>query len=329
MNESSEGDLVVVCVTYGNRWSLLEQVIRSAINQKIEKFIVIDNGTPYNATQKIKEEFSSKVIPYRLEKNTGSAGGFSAGISIAMEDNPSWIMLLDDDNMLAPDCISILLNQPYPTRDARLAFRPQREKKAKSGIQEKSRERRSGSFLGFHIIDLLEKVKDKHIRKVKEGMAPNMLTYNQAPYSGLLLPATLIKEIGLPRADYVLYSDDSEWTSRIPLCGRLIHSIPEAIVNDLDASWHITETPKSSLRIWLTEGSDFRAYYASRNQVAFEILRDGRYRADRLINALIFMSGLLSLSLIEKSWKRLFVLITAIYDGWTNSLGENPEYPLT
>lgn len=327
MRPSSKQKVVAVCVTYGNRWHFVERALNAAVRQGVSRIILIDNGTPDACGKLAENAFPQIVISLRLNRNIGSAGGFAVGLERAKSEEPDWILLLDDDNEMEDSCLEKLLKAPHPIEDARLALRPEHQIALMEGQPPDRVFHKKGAFLGFHLSDILYKIS---IRRTPPNNAKNSLniTCPQAPYSGLLLPANLLATIGIPRKDFMLYSDDSEWSSRIISSGHKIHLVADALIRDLDASWHIKSKKQSSILTWLTEGSDFRAYYACRNQIAFERLRDGRFSFTKAMNAVVYLTALFWTATIKGRQSRLRVLIRAIWNGWIDRLGEDKEYPL-
>ena len=106
-----DGDIEKVCavtVTYGRRWHLLRQVIASALSEGLSEIIVIDNAAQDDIAKLAAEEFGDFAYVVRMPKNTGSAGGFKAGLEQAMARNADYILLLDDDNKLGAGCVATL-----------------------------------------------------------------------------------------------------------------------------------------------------------------------------------------------------------------------------
>jgi len=97
----------IITVTYGERFKFLKQVLDSLIDSNsINKIIVIDNGSNEKEKidlyiQKINKDKNKDLIKLvRHEKNLGSAGGFSSGISEARKYPCDYVMMLDDDNVI-------------------------------------------------------------------------------------------------------------------------------------------------------------------------------------------------------------------------------------
>ena len=107
MKKLYEGVYAVV-VTYADRYHLLKQVVKGALDAGCSKVIIVDNNS--KCKTKNKKLKSKKVDYVLLKENTGSAGGYKAGLQYAMKDkkcNSVW--LLDDDNVPDKNALHLLL----------------------------------------------------------------------------------------------------------------------------------------------------------------------------------------------------------------------------
>jgi GT2 family glycosyltransferase len=78
------------------------------IGSKICRTIVVDNGSAPDPSGEFMQAHPwSKVI--RCEKNGGWSGGNNVGIRHALEHGAEWVLLLNNDTIVAPDIIDRLL----------------------------------------------------------------------------------------------------------------------------------------------------------------------------------------------------------------------------
>ena len=125
--------VTVVTVTYGERRALLHQVLDALPAQGVSRAVVVDNGARWPVKDELAAAYGDFVDVVEMGRNTGSAGGFAAGIQRALETGAEFIWLLDDDNRPVPDCLAALsaayqeLRGQHPADLlAVLAFRPER-----------------------------------------------------------------------------------------------------------------------------------------------------------------------------------------------------------
>jgi GT2 family glycosyltransferase len=70
--------------------------------------VVLDNASTDGSVESIAEVFP-EIEVHRLSENRGYAGNNNVGIDLAIARGADWILLLNDDVVLAPDCLSELL----------------------------------------------------------------------------------------------------------------------------------------------------------------------------------------------------------------------------
>lgn len=330
--------IFVVTVTYGQRRSLLEQMLTATLAEGVRDIVIVDNGAGWDVTELVSQypEVRLHVIP--MGANQGSAAGFVAGISAALQDGAEMIWLLDDDNRPLPgalrallDAYDALLAHGGGKQDtAVLAFRPEHQADVAMGVPQARINPRRSSFLGFHVLDIPYKLWRRTpwgSPRVRHGL-PATVELDVAPYSGLLLHRETIEAIGLPRTDFVLYADDSEWSYRITRRGGRIVLVTAARVEDLESSWNIKQNFGSSISGLLCGTGDLRAYYSTRNAAYLFthcLLGSGPWRT---FNLDVYMLLLWCMAWIKGRRERYKLLDQAVRDGVDGRLGVHPEYPL-
>lgn len=330
------GDVFVVTVTYGDRRAFLEQVIAAIPGDEVAGVVVVDNGAHWDVRE-LEAAFptlSLKVI--QMGRNTGSANGFTAGIEAALEAGADSIWLLDDDNLPRPGALRLLrkahddvIASGVGCKVAVLACRPERLPKAVLGTGVSPRHQRHSDFLGFHLFDVPRKVWHR-LQRTTSASAPASETFDlpAAPYSGLLLHRNAIEAIGMPRWDFVLYMDDTEWSSRLVRLGGRIVLVTKALVEDLESSWNIRGRASSRIGSLLCGEGDFRAYYSTRN-AAYLSTRDSRLSAVMwCVNKWLYLLLLWVVATVRGRRARYALLRRAVRDGEAGRLGLHPEYPL-
>lgn len=101
----------IMIPTYKRR-NLLEQAVNSAINQRNfddYEIVICDNDSLHNnETERfIRELNNNKVVYYKNEKNIGMAGNIW---KIVLNARGKWVVLLDDDDLLAPNYLATVYN---------------------------------------------------------------------------------------------------------------------------------------------------------------------------------------------------------------------------
>ncbi len=124
----------------------------------------------------------------RMERNSGSAGGFHAGIKWAYESGFDWVWVLDDDGFPAADCLGRLLE---------VAAR------------------------GFDYLapDLLDEDGDSHFAERWAYARTDVAGFCGGPFNAILLSRTLIGAVGYPLQAMFIWGDEYEYTDRIAEAG--------------------------------------------------------------------------------------------------------------
>ncbi|MFT4248561.1 MAG: glycosyltransferase [Pseudomonas sp.] len=328
--------IVGVTVTYGQRSDYLYKVIDGLRAQGVSSLVVVDNGARWAVKETLETRYAGFVSVVPMGRNQGSAAGYAAGLRYAASSDADFIFLLDDDNLPRAGCISTLLDAHARLQQssqgplALLAFRPEHQPDVAAGVPASRVNLRNNSFRGFHLKDVPYKLLRRlHSRKPGPGTIADLVKMDIAPYSGMFFRRELIDQIGLPKADFVLYTDDSEFTYRVTHAGGRIMLVTKAQIDDLETSWNTRkETKTTSFDIVLNQGSDLRVYYGTRNGVYF-----GRYcrPSNRLVSWLnreTYMALLRLKALRAGKTARYGLVRRAVQDGLAKRLGEHPEFPL-
>ncbi|HEX2312428.1 MAG TPA: glycosyltransferase [Thermomonospora sp.] len=201
--------VVAVVVTY-NRRDLLEEALTAIAGQvrPPDVTVVVDNAST-DGTHDVLAARAGQVETIRLDRNTGGAGGFAAGLARALELGADRIWLLDDDTVPEPGALAALLRVCAGT--ALVASRvvwtdgrphPMNTPRTKPGVTR---------------------------AELEWARALGCVPIRSASFVSVLVEAAAVRERGLPLADYFLWNDDFEFTTRI-LRGRRGLLCPDSVV---------------------------------------------------------------------------------------------------
>jgi len=259
----------VVVVTYGNRWSLLSKTLNSVLKfEEVDEVVVVQNGNSYDLSSKLEE--LSKVTLIKKNKNTGSAGGFWTGLNYLDSKNINNfnILILDDDNLLDADVFNQLKKveklHKYNEKHIWSLFRPNVQG---DYIFEESLEKSKASFAntinGFTFIHIF----NKHYR-YKKKKYNDLVKVITSPYSGLIFPAKMLSDVGLPNRNFYLYSDDIDFTFRISEAGYDILKYKNAKAFDQGIAWQVLNDKKDKNRgAFFLTNDIYRPLYMYRNEL--------------------------------------------------------------
>jgi len=267
--------VTAVLVTYGHRWHLLSRVLEELLRQEqVGTIVVVDNGSPYDLQGEVNAAGLTRVKLLSMGENSGSAGGFAAGIREAYEGTSAeLIWLLDDDNRPKQGCLqSLLLTYAALNADSRnvlLCLRDSRKDQALALAGERQMRVKQNSFLGFHLTELPSKIR-RHLRRTPPDprWRSEIVPAAFAPYGGLFLHRSWISRVGVPDRNFYLYGDDHEYTGRITAAGGRILLVGYCEIEDLEESW--VNEGNRAISLVSRSSSAARVFYSTRNRVYWE-----------------------------------------------------------
>jgi len=257
----------VATLTYGERKQFLYQTVDQLLTQNFEQIYIYCNGISLPYFRKITKKYHQDNVKILYSKiNRGSAGGYHELVKYASTQDPmQYLLLLDDDNLISTDfsdkvipllegCDSIIFINRANRRvlvEARDSKRPCLELGTKN------------SFLGRDIF--------KQFLPSYEQSDSDLIA---APYSGLILPPTVLQKRILPNKAYFLYADDHEYTYRLVTAHNYkISLITDLAITDLEDSFHLDKRNQGFLSNRYIEAEKLRVFYSVRNQFFFGLNR--------------------------------------------------------
>jgi beta-1,4-glucosyltransferase len=333
-----DGKVTAVTVTYGRRWKLLREALRSALREGADCVVVVDNGAQDEIARKVQTAFGDVAEVVSLPRNTGSAGGFHTGIQRALELGAEYLLLLDDDNRLQPGCLARLraahaaLSAAVPVASlAVLAYRPERQASVAARLPAHGMGEKRSAFFGFCLLDLPFKLFRRTSlgrRWIARRAAAPQVAVAIAPYSGLFFHRSVPQAHGLPDERFILYADDTDFSYRLTRNGGRIVLVTDARLEDLEPSWNVQAGFGNTFDALLLGDGDFRAYYSTRNRAYFERWSRGGGGLLRAMNRAAYLGTLRVRAAVVGRGERFELLMRAIRDGEAGQLGEDPQFPL-
>jgi GT2 family glycosyltransferase len=218
-----------VVVTW-NRCDLLAESLAALEAQTLppRHVVVVDNASTDGTSELLRTDFAHLEV-VSLTANIGGAGGFAAGIERALTFDPTLVWLLDDDTVPTATAAEHLVSawSTYPSappglRPAVLASRvvwtdgrdhPMNTPRPKPGAT--SAERRAAGAVGC-------------------------VPIRSASFVSIMCDAQVVRERGLPVADYFLWNDDFEYSTRL-IRSRVGLAVPGSVVVHKTASFASTD----------------------------------------------------------------------------------------
>ncbi|MEV1129894.1 glycosyltransferase [Agromyces sp. NPDC049794] len=213
MNPSSTRPRVVAVVVAYNRRDLLIEVLDalSAQVEPVSRVVVVDNAST-DDTAEVAGAAGDLVDLVPLSRNTGGAGGFAAGMAVALDRHePDWLWLMDDDTVPTEDALRSLLaavdGTGFVAAGSRVLWT--------DGSEHPMNTPRPNPFA----------TPGERAAAARAGGIPVRST----SFVSMLVRADVVREVGLPIADYFIWNDDFEYSTRV-LRGRRGLHVPTSVV---------------------------------------------------------------------------------------------------
>jgi rhamnopyranosyl-N-acetylglucosaminyl-diphospho-decaprenol beta-1,3/1,4-galactofuranosyltransferase len=193
--------VIAVIVTYNRRELLLESLAAvQAQHRPPDAVIVVDNASADGTAAAVRARFGTAVRLAELGDNYGGAGGFAYGMALAIGDAADLIWAMDDDTVPEPGALAALLaaRQDYPGRVPAIVAstvlwtdgRPHPMNTPRARAMAGAAARTAAAACGC-------------------------VPIRSASFVSVLVDAAECQRRGLPRADFFLWNDDFEFTTRL------------------------------------------------------------------------------------------------------------------
>jgi GT2 family glycosyltransferase len=210
------GTAVCAVVVTWNRRDLLVESLAALEAQTLppRHVVVVDNASTDGTGELLRRDYGHLEVVH-LASNIGGAGGFAAGIERALTFDPALVWLLDDDTVptvtAAERLVDVWASYPGAERPRVLASRvvwtdgrdhPMNTPRPKPGAR--AAERRAAASVGC-------------------------VPVRSASFVSVMCDVKVVRQRGLPVADYFLWNDDFEYTTRL-IRGGVGLSVPDSVV---------------------------------------------------------------------------------------------------
>jgi GT2 family glycosyltransferase len=198
--------VVAVVVTW-NRRELLQESLAAvrAQTHAPAAIVVVDNASDDGTTELLDSPYAAELglDVVHLRENTGGAGGFAVGIERALVHHPDLVWLLDDDTVPTPTAVAELV-RAWEGHDGDDGRRP--------------------AVLASRVVWTDGRDHPMNTPRPKPGATSTetaaaarvgAVPIRSASFVSLLCDADRIRERGLPVADYFLWNDDFEYSTRL------------------------------------------------------------------------------------------------------------------
>ncbi len=213
MTEPTSVPRVVAVVVAWNRRDLLIEVLEGLLSQTVPvtEIVVIDNASDDDSAEVARTRAPNADV-LTLSHNTGGAGGFAVGAARALTDhNADWLWLMDDDTIPTPTALEELLRGAEGERVVLAGSRV---------VWTDGQDHPMNTPREKPFVTRAERAAAAHA---------GTLAVRSSSFVSMLVRADIVRERGLPIADYFIWNDDFEFSTRI-LRGMRGRYVPASVV---------------------------------------------------------------------------------------------------
>jgi rhamnopyranosyl-N-acetylglucosaminyl-diphospho-decaprenol beta-1,3/1,4-galactofuranosyltransferase len=192
--------VTAVVVSYNRRQLLLEALAAvHAQSRPPDAVIVVDNASTDGTAAAVRTHYPAVSLA-ELSHNTGGAGGFAYGMALALAGPADLLWLMDDDTVPGPDALAALL---------------QARARWPAGPPALTASRVLWTDGRPHPMNTPRTKPFATKAELRAAAAVGCLPIRSASFVSILVDAGACRRRGLPRADYFLWNDDFEFTTRL------------------------------------------------------------------------------------------------------------------
>ncbi len=189
--------VLAVVVTY-NRSHMLKDCLTALQRQSVPCDILVVDNASTDDTYTVIAPFLSDAVRYRkMEQNLGGAGGFNAGIRQGTEERYRYIWIMDDDAFPESNALEELLSAATRLEDD-FGYLASTVLWIDGKECRMNRQKARKAF--YETVELLQH---------------GLLAIEQATFVSCLFPSEVIRQNGLPIAEFFIWGDDIEYTRRL------------------------------------------------------------------------------------------------------------------
>ena len=186
------------------------------------EIVVVDNGSTDDSIRYLKEIFGDTIHIVQNGENLGYSKGFNAGITYAMDKNPDYLFILNNDTKVDPKALTELVKAAET--DASIGFVSGKVYQYDNPkvLQTVGKLTNSITLVGSHIGANEEDI----------GQYNDIKEYTFIDDVFLLVRKEVIEKVGGYDSNFFLYLEETDWCVRVRKAGFKIIYTPGAKI------WH-------------------------------------------------------------------------------------------
>ena len=305
MNSTPTTKIIVVVLNW-NSYQMTAQCIRSlqATDGPDFQIFLVDNGSTDGSVEMLPREFP-RIVVLPQENNLGFAAGCNVGMRHALANDAEYVLLLNNDTVVAPDFIREMLatieSDPHIGAVCPKIYFADEPKMIWYAGAEFSLWTGTAKHRGWKEIDRGQFDRDEEI--------------TQATGCAMLVRCSALRDVGLLDEQFWSYAEDLDWSVRFLREGHRLAFSPKATL------WHCCGG--TAVKTMGAGSQAIRQFFSTRNMVFVARKHLRWWQIPSYI--LGFASTHILLYTVLRLWRRDFRALLAIYKG----LAEGLRTPLT
>ncbi len=253
---------VYIVVLNWNGLALTRECLRSLgrVTYPATHVVVVDNGSTDGSPEALAMAFPGVTL-LRNERNLGFAGGNNVGIAYAREHGADYVLLLNNDTVVAEGFLEPLLAVAESDSQVGMVcpviyFQTLPGEIWAAGVDINLRRWRRLIPRGNrrNVSTMLFALRGHHERD--DGRFAEVQPVDGATGCACMIKRQALAEVGLLDESFYLIHEDSDWSTRLGRAGYRIMLVPQSLV------WHrVGASGRGS--------SPLKVYYATRNALLF------------------------------------------------------------
>ena len=210
--------------------------------------IVVDNGSSDDSIDQISAAYPEVEI-IATGKNLGFAGGCNVGLRRARELDADYVFLVNNDTLLAPDCLSQLVAHTAPEVGLLAPVFFYADAPSRPWL------------LGGNLHPILYEITGDTATWFAKLQAQGSLDLDMVPFCGVLLSRAALAQVGEFDERFFMYYDDMDYSARLRRAGFTLRIIATAhLWHKVSSSSGGRDSPNE--RYWMARSSVlyFRKY---------------------------------------------------------------------
>jgi GT2 family glycosyltransferase len=218
--------LAAVVVTY-NRRAQIRRTLARLLAEPCARVHVVDNGSTDGTREWLAAQDDPRLRLILPARNLGGAGGFEAGLRAAVaEDDPDWLVVMDDDARPEPGALAAFLALEQAGGLAGWDAAAAAVRLPRGRICEMNRPSRNPFWHARVFAQALRRGRRGFHLPDAAYTAENPAEIDAASFVGLFVSRAAIARAGYPDGRLFIYGDDVLYTLRLRRAGGRIGFFP-------------------------------------------------------------------------------------------------------